>query len=137
MIAQDDSKLKYHIACDSAQIAIASKRDSSAMKATALVTILFLPRTLFIVRSFITSPLAPWSNSPSFAIDNVQHEHARLGSHILRSLWCRLTPAGDSVLLDLPGSHCSCNGARSCDMASLVDPGRLERSEEIAKGQRH
>lgn len=56
MIAQDDNKLSYSVASDSAQIAVASKRDSSAMKTIALITVLFLPGTFVPVRLF-TFPL--------------------------------------------------------------------------------
>ena len=56
MIAQNDSRLNYSIASDSAQIAVASKRDSSAMKTVALITVLFLPGTFVAVR-LLPSPL--------------------------------------------------------------------------------
>ena len=55
MIAQDDNKLSYSVASDSAQIAVASKRDSSAMKTIALITALFLPGTFVAVRLFLLS----------------------------------------------------------------------------------
>ena len=45
MIAQRDSRLNFSIATDSHKIAMASRKDSSAMKAIAILTIAFLPAT--------------------------------------------------------------------------------------------
>lgn len=45
LIAQRDAKVGQQLAGDSSQIARESKRDSSAMKALALLTMVFLPGT--------------------------------------------------------------------------------------------
>ncbi|MCJ1253613.1 hypothetical protein MMC24_001425 [Lignoscripta atroalba] len=61
MIAQNDSRLNYSIASDSAQIAVASKRDSSAMKTVALITVLFLPGTF--VAAIFSMSMFDWQPS--------------------------------------------------------------------------
>jgi hypothetical protein len=50
MIAQRSNILNYSIAADSREIAEAGKRDSSAMKAIAILTMAFLPGTFVAVR---------------------------------------------------------------------------------------
>lgn len=45
LIAQRDAQIGQRLAKDSSQMARASKRDSSAMKALSLLTMLFLPAT--------------------------------------------------------------------------------------------
>ena len=49
-IAQKDSKVNVEVARDSKEIAAESKRDSSAMKTIAVLTIIFLPGTFVAVR---------------------------------------------------------------------------------------
>jgi hypothetical protein len=50
LISQDDNKISRVIAEQSTLLAIASKRDSTAMKTLALLTMLFLPATFVAVR---------------------------------------------------------------------------------------
>jgi hypothetical protein len=47
---QRDSRISQTISEQSTKIAVASKRDSSAMKAIAVLTMLFLPGTAIAVR---------------------------------------------------------------------------------------
>ncbi|KAI9797187.1 MAG: hypothetical protein M1833_005596 [Piccolia ochrophora] len=61
MIAQNDSRLNQSIASDSAQIASASKRDSSAMKTVALITAIFLPGTF--VATFFSMSMFEWQGT--------------------------------------------------------------------------
>ena len=48
-MAQRDNKLNIEIARDSKSIAVEGKRDSSAMKTIAVLTIVFLPGTFIAV----------------------------------------------------------------------------------------
>ena len=57
-IAKNDVKLSHELAAASHKIAAASKRDSTAMKAIALLTMVFLPGTFTAV-----SPFHPLSSS--------------------------------------------------------------------------
>jgi Mg2+ and Co2+ transporter CorA len=50
-MAAKDNIVNIGLAADSKQIAAASKRDSSAMKTIAVLTMLFLPATFVAVRS--------------------------------------------------------------------------------------
>jgi hypothetical protein len=58
LIAQKDNQLNQEIAADSKEIALASKRDSSAMKAIAALTMFFLPGTF--IASLFAMPLLDW-----------------------------------------------------------------------------
>jgi len=49
LIAQEDNTINIEVARDSKEIAIASKRDSSAMKVVAFLTTIFLPGTFISV----------------------------------------------------------------------------------------
>lgn len=53
-MAQHDTRSNMSVAKDSKTIAIASKKDSSAMKSIAVVTMTFLPATFVSVRAFLT-----------------------------------------------------------------------------------
>lgn len=71
MINQHDSRLNLSMAADSRQVAIASKRDSSAMKTIAVLTIAFLPCTavaaIFSMDPFMSlSPDGKIEISPMF-----------------------------------------------------------------------
>lgn len=57
-IAQTDNHLNQELAADSREIAAASKRDSSAMKALAVLTMFFLPGTFISVCSPFFPPKA-------------------------------------------------------------------------------
>ncbi|KAH7323472.1 hypothetical protein BKA65DRAFT_69693 [Rhexocercosporidium sp. MPI-PUGE-AT-0058] len=59
IIAQRQNQINVDIAADSRKISAAAKRDSSAMKAIAIVTMLFLPGTF--VAAFFAMPLFNWS----------------------------------------------------------------------------
>jgi hypothetical protein len=54
-IAQRDNMLNVEVARDSRAVAVASKRDSSAMKTLAIVTMAFLPGTFIAVRTYLSS----------------------------------------------------------------------------------
>ncbi|KAL9612390.1 MAG: hypothetical protein Q9167_003030 [Letrouitia subvulpina] len=58
LIAQRDNNVNQSIAADSREIAAAARRDSSAMKAIAFLTMFFLPGTF--VASFFAMPLLDW-----------------------------------------------------------------------------
>jgi hypothetical protein len=49
LIAQDESRINYTMAEGTAEIALSSKRDGSAMKAIALISVIFLPPTFLAV----------------------------------------------------------------------------------------
>ena len=53
LVAQRDSRSNLDVAINSASIARASKRDSSAMKAIAVITAFFLPGTFIAVMHFV------------------------------------------------------------------------------------
>ena len=57
-VAQRDNKLNIELARDSKVIALASSRDSTAMKTVAILTIAFLPATF--VSSLFAMPLFDW-----------------------------------------------------------------------------
>ncbi|KAH9203582.1 hypothetical protein DL95DRAFT_142809 [Leptodontidium sp. 2 PMI_412] len=63
ILAQRDNKLNIEVARDSKVIALASSRDSSAMKTVAILTIAFLPGTF--VASFFAMPLFNWQANSS------------------------------------------------------------------------
>jgi hypothetical protein len=50
---QRDSSISLEVAKQSTKIAVASKRDSSAMKAIAVLTMVFLPATAVAVGIFL------------------------------------------------------------------------------------
>ena len=54
LIAQRESKLSFQMAGDQRKIALASKRDSSAMKTIAILGIVFLPGTFIAVGTLFT-----------------------------------------------------------------------------------
>ncbi|KAL8997589.1 MAG: hypothetical protein Q9188_006289 [Gyalolechia gomerana] len=58
---QEDSKTSWSIALDSKKLAEASKRDSSSMKAIAVLTMVFLPSTA-VATVFSMGPF--WTNEP-------------------------------------------------------------------------
>ena len=60
-IAQRDNKLNIEVARDSKAIAAASKRDSSAMKTIAVLTIVFLPGTF--IAALFSVPMFNWQAS--------------------------------------------------------------------------
>ena len=66
-IAKNDVKLSHELAAASHKIAAASKRDSTAMKAFALLTMVFLPGTFTAVRPFhpLSSSLNPLEGDSS------------------------------------------------------------------------
>lgn len=66
LIAQRDNIANQSIAADSRAIASAAKRDSSAMKAIALLTMTFLPGTF--VASFFAMPLLDWQAPSAGAV---------------------------------------------------------------------
>lgn len=51
-LALKDARVGQKLAADSSQMARASKRDSSAMKGLAVLTMVFLPGTFLAVRTF-------------------------------------------------------------------------------------
>lgn len=53
---QEDSKLSQSIAMDSKKLSEASTRDSSSMKAIAVVTMVFLPSTAVAVSHILFTP---------------------------------------------------------------------------------
>ncbi|KAI9799361.1 MAG: hypothetical protein M1833_004060 [Piccolia ochrophora] len=59
LMAQRDTKLNLEVARDSKSLAAASKRDSSAMKSVAVVTIVFLPGTFLSVSLPVTASSLP------------------------------------------------------------------------------
>ena len=54
MVAQSDNLLNQGIAADSKEVALASQRDSTAMKAIALLTMVFLPGTYMAVSLYLS-----------------------------------------------------------------------------------
>ncbi|KAI9869101.1 MAG: hypothetical protein M1813_002925 [Trichoglossum hirsutum] len=62
-LAQRDNKLNIEVARDSKVLALASSRDSTAMKSVAILTIAFLPGTF--VASFLAMPLFNWQAQSS------------------------------------------------------------------------
>ena len=60
LIAQHDNIITQEIANDSRKISAASKRDSSAMKAIAVLTMCFLPGTFIAI--MFTMPLFAWDD---------------------------------------------------------------------------
>ncbi|KAF7507242.1 hypothetical protein GJ744_010800 [Endocarpon pusillum] len=61
LIAQEENRINHSVAVDNAMIAVASKKDSSAMKTIALLTILFLPATF--VATFFSMSIFDFSPS--------------------------------------------------------------------------
>jgi Mg2+ and Co2+ transporter CorA len=57
LIAQDENRIARRVAEESAQVSIAAKRDSAAMKSISLLTMVFLPPTFVAVGSHVLSVL--------------------------------------------------------------------------------
>ncbi|KAE9376117.1 hypothetical protein N431DRAFT_333189, partial [Stipitochalara longipes BDJ] len=79
------NKLSARISEQSRDIARESKRDSSAMKAIAVLTMFFLPGTFFA--AFFAMPLFDWGSSSS------------AGGHKLWIYWATTVPATILVLV--------------------------------------
>ncbi|KAI9800880.1 MAG: hypothetical protein M1825_003663 [Sarcosagium campestre] len=60
LMTQRDTRMNIEVARDSKAIAAASRRDSSAMKSIAVVTIVFLPGTF--VSTLFSMPMFDWQN---------------------------------------------------------------------------
>jgi hypothetical protein len=63
-IAQRDAQSSYNLSADTREISAASKRDSSAMKAIAVLTMTFLPSTFVAVFTPPVLPSLTASNQP-------------------------------------------------------------------------
>jgi nitrate reductase NapE component len=130
LIAQEENKISRSVAIDSAQIAVATKRDSSAMKTIALITILFLPSTFVAVSTAFGDKLL-WMlltvSIPPF-LDLFQHDHDRLEPFI------RIAPSNISVHMGILGHFHCIHGHRGGYLAYLVEDGGQEISGGDGEG---
>ncbi|PNP60642.1 hypothetical protein FNYG_14626 [Fusarium nygamai] len=66
LIAQNDSLTNRGLAVDSHAMAVASRRDSSAMKAIGLLTMVFLPATF--IATLFAMPIFQWNAEPGTSV---------------------------------------------------------------------
>lgn len=80
LITQRDSRSNLNVATNSASIARASKHDSSAMKAIAVITAFFLPRTFIAVIHFAFTHGQLQSINVAWLTDKIKHSFLCLSS---------------------------------------------------------
>ncbi|MCJ1307310.1 hypothetical protein MMC25_000956 [Agyrium rufum] len=102
LIAQRDNILNLQVAHDSKRLADASRRDSSAMKTIAVLTIVFIPGTF--VAAFFAMPLFDWDASsphavlrPRFYVYWVVTIPATLLLVLVWRIWIRLNSSDDDT----------------------------------------
>jgi hypothetical protein len=72
LISQEENRISRSVAEDSSAVAVAAKRDSSAMKTIAVLTTVFLPAT-FVAVSTRGSPCGSYELPNNTFADRVQY----------------------------------------------------------------